>query len=287
MLGWLRRLPRPVKDVLLRAAERLGTWPHRIRTGPAKGLRLLAPLSRHFQYGRARHEPHVTRMLQELVEPGMVVCDGGAHLGYLTLVMARRVGADGRVYSFEPAGRHAEVLRRTVARNGLSQVTVVEQALGASCARAWMREGPTDAMARVVDRRGSGEQARSVSVTTLDAWAAEQAGLARIHLIKLDVEGRELEALEGAVSILRRDQPIIVCELHWSQQVDYRPRQVVEWLEGVGYEVSLIRRPDQQGVTLEHMLGHVAALPAPPQMTVFHILALAETSPSSRPPVPA
>ncbi len=272
MLRLARALPRPVKALLVHTVESLGAWPQRIRAGPARGLVLTAPLTRWSQYAGGRHEAHVAEILSSLLEPGMVTYDAGAHFGYLSLVMAARVGGSGRVFSFEPVASHASLLRRTVARNRLSQVTVVERALGAGVADAWMIDGATDAMGQVVEGRVSG--GRTVAVTTLDAWASSLGEASPPDLIKLDVEGRELDVLTGGAELVRRHQPVIVCEVHWSRGIPYRPRQLVDWLKAAGYRVSLLAHPHDQDPDLEGVLRITEQAEAPEHMVVFHVLAV-------------
>lgn len=230
----LRRLPWQVKAGLVSAAGCLGDWPLRILAGPGRGLVVYVPLSRWLQVAAATHEAHVAEVLCHHLKPAMVACDAGAHLGYFTVLMARRVGAEGRVASFEPSPRHAGLLRRTVLRNGLPQVTVVEQALGASVGTGWLDPAPNDAMSRVRPNPVEGRTI-AVSLTTLDAWEASVGGLERLDLIKLDVEGQELAALAGAAGAVERHRPAIVCEVHWCRGIDYRPRLLVDWLIEAGY----------------------------------------------------
>ena len=203
----------------------------------------------------------------------MTACDVGAHFGYLSLVMAAQVGGRGRVFSFEPVARHAGLLRRTMARNRLAQVSVVEQALGATVAEARIVTGPTDAMGRVEPAEVS--ECPTVSMTTLDTWLAGR-DLPRLDLIKLDVEGHELDVLTGAGGALRRFRPAIVCEVHWNRGVRYRPRELACWLEAAGYRVELLRRRDQLDLDLESILQQTDEEEAPEGMVIFHVLALPE-----------
>lgn len=271
MLRLLSRLPPSIKARLLRTVDKLGAWPQRIRQGPGQGLILFAPLSRRLHFAYGKHEAHVARVIWERLGPGMTALDAGAHMGYFTLLMARRVGSRGHVFAFEPVTRLARLLRRSVARNRLSQVTVVQRALGRDATVARMTTGANDAMGYVsLDDPGAGP---SVEVTTLDTWAASDKGPARLDLIKLDVEGFELEVLAGGAGLLESDQPDILCEVHWSQRARYRPRQLVDRLSDVGYRVRLLPRDGPPARDLEEVLRHTEATKAPQHMEVFHLLA--------------
>jgi FkbM family methyltransferase len=111
------------------------------------------------------------------------------------------------VVAFEPAGDSAASLRAAAAANRL-QVTVVEAALGAGTGSAGLfadpRYDPADAGVRSL--HGSGTLVQPVPVVAFDDWAA-QAGLDRLDLVKLDIEGGELEALRGMRRSLRRWRP--------------------------------------------------------------------------------
>jgi FkbM family methyltransferase len=122
------------------------------------------------------------------------------------VVQVRRLGG-GTVVAFEPAHDSASKLRAAATRNRLG-LTVVEAALGAEPGTADLRSDPAYnvADAGVRSLHGRGTLVQSVPVTTFDAWAAE-AQLERLDLVKLDVEGAELEALRrmaGSMSRLRR-----------------------------------------------------------------------------------
>ncbi|HEY4595480.1 MAG TPA: hypothetical protein VIJ02_03700, partial [Thermoanaerobaculia bacterium] len=82
----------------------------------APGLRDLPGIrdlySRLYVLGKTLAEPRERRFFQEQVEPGMVVFDVGANLGFYTLLLADRVGPQGRVHAFEPDPLSCELLRR-------------------------------------------------------------------------------------------------------------------------------------------------------------------------------
>ena len=68
----------------------------------------------------------------ELVHPGAVVIECGAHHGFTTILLSRWVGDDGKVIAVEPIPDNAAIIRKNVKLNGLSNVTLVEKATGAN-----------------------------------------------------------------------------------------------------------------------------------------------------------
>ncbi len=272
----LRRLLHAIKRRAWRLLDQLGARPQRITSGPARGLTMVAPVWRGQSYCKGHHEPHVMTVLSEIVHPGMVVCDAGSHLGYYTLALAQLVGVAGHVYAFEPLPRHVALLRRTMARNRLTQVTIVPRAVGDRTGCGLLEEWPNDAMTRIAD--GSltpwGLDRLEVPVTTLDDWAQGIGPLPRLDLIKLDIEGQELAALQGAVTVLSDYRPHVICEIHRRGDIPYEPHEIIDWLQVQDYAVFLIpalHRPDE---TLNAALARLeSAEPRPGWVAVAHVLA--------------
>src|ERR1700722_172759 len=113
----------------------------RVLAGSMRGARInLAGSYLGFLTGHA--EPEVQRALQDFVEPGQVVYDVGANIGFFTLLLARLVGPRGRVFAFEPMPENAAALRHIVALNGLDNVTVVEKAMSSESGTAQLLLSP-------------------------------------------------------------------------------------------------------------------------------------------------
>jgi FkbM family methyltransferase len=164
-------------------------------------------------------EPNLTSWLEARLRPGDVFVDVGANVGYFTVLSSRLVGASGRIVSIEPSPLTNTVLRRNIAANGGENVRVENVAA-------------FDSSGEVVV---FGASERIVGGTTLDPdWADRWAfdtqvsvsaeplsnllsddEVARAAVLKIDVEGSELQVLEGMEPILPRlrDDVAIVLEL--------------------------------------------------------------------------
>lgn len=152
------------------------------------------------------YEAHLVELFQRVLPSDAVVVDAGANLGFHTLALARLV-PEGRVVAFEPAGRTAEHLRRnaTVAEN----VTVVVRALGARTGPATLSMNPAAPGGAFISEHLVLHSSEEVETVRLDDWAH---GFDRLDLVKLDVEGGELDALAGAEQTLDRFGPDLVVE---------------------------------------------------------------------------
>jgi len=190
-----------------------------------------------------------------LLGPGAVCCDVGAAFGLYTLAFADRVGPTGRVLAFEPLPGPNAVLRRAVRAAGAHSVEVFRAALAEVPRRGTMSlpkryRLPVHGRAFVADRAtGLGSNAEfpderrlDVAVTTLDRVVAALE-LARLDLIKVDVEGAELAVLVGAERTLRRFRPSVMLEIEARHLGRYGtdPAAVVAHLTDRGYRMSRLR----------------------------------------------
>ena len=164
----------------------------------------------HLAHGRAYHEPGTLRAITALLRAGDTAVDAGAHIGLLTIPMARSVGSSGRVIAVEPMPRSAEALRRALALNLLRQVEVRQAAVADAVGQAEMFEGSNSMMASLFPQpedNGGGRRSIKVEQVRLDDLV-EHSG--PVSLVKLDVEGAELLALAGMQHMLDRNPEIVV-----------------------------------------------------------------------------
>jgi FkbM family methyltransferase len=141
------------------------------------------------------------------------VFDVGANLGAYTMLFAQWAGATGRVFAFEPSPASLQGLRRHLRLNSIDEIVdVVPKAV---CDRAGSatffvdRSGGTSGL-----HTSTGAQSAPITVetTSLDRFCLEHH--VKPAVIKIDVEGAELEVLRGARSILAGDDVTVFIEFH-------------------------------------------------------------------------
>ena len=172
---------------------------------------------------------------------GDVFADIGANVGIHALPAARVLGPlGGSVVAFEAAEDTATVLRDLAVRNGLP-VDVHVVALGRERAHAELRRSPDwdphDLGVRSL--HGEGEVVGEVAVVTFDEWA-EEHGLHRLDVVKIDVEGAEFDVLVGMQETLRRLRPrlLVVEVIEWFlQRAGSSSAELDAFLRDLGYEV--------------------------------------------------
>lgn len=184
-----------------RLVHRIGSVITRALLAPS--VRSLKPVralyTRLYLLGKTLAEPRERRFFAENVEPGMVVLDVGANVGFYTLILADLVGPGGRVHAFEPDPLSFGILaeRAASARHGNVQAT--QAAVGDHAGRITLYCSRTNrADNRVHPSHEGAEKGEAVEVplTTLDDYCAAR-GITKIDAVKMDVQGAEVAALEG------------------------------------------------------------------------------------------
>lgn len=206
--------------------------PRRILAGPLRGCRLVTSWYEYPAALLGYTESSLLRWLSATVRPGQTWLDVGAHYGYTALALARLVGPSGRVFAFEPVLSTVACLRETSRLNQIDHLRVVPLGLGDPDNGGHMDVALERGMANPLSRTTS--QVSTVTVACLDqVWDDVSDGDTRIHGIKMDVQGMELQALDGMRSVLMAHSPLVALELHTG--VD---REAVEsLLRDCGYRV--------------------------------------------------
>jgi FkbM family methyltransferase len=211
---------------------------------------LSAGLSMHLKFPEeagmwlGEHEPEVQNAISSTVQPGWVVFDVGSYIGTLSLGTARMVGQAGGVVAFDGDLVNVNRLREHAAANQLQDILqVVHAAVWSSGAGKTIpfRCGATMRTQGGVESGGNSPilgtgDLIDVPVVSLDEFIA--AGSRPPDLIKIDVEGGEMEVLRGGAKLFATKRPLIIAEIHTAQAIE----ETRLWLKSNAYaaiEVTL------------------------------------------------
>jgi len=161
------------------------------------------------------HDLADLRFLWKSLKPGMTFLDIGAHHGIYSIVAAKRLGTNGTVVAFEPSPREFRRLRLHLRLNGMSSVRAEPLAIGAAASsRKFFQVVEGDTTRGGLQRPVTHDKVTETSVETirLDDYVS-RLPLDRVNLVKLDVEGGELEVLRGAPNVLTKLRPTFICEV--------------------------------------------------------------------------
>ena len=207
--------------------------------------------------------------LSNLNLKGLTVYDVGANLGLMTLFFARKVGREGHVVSFEPHPKAFEPLRRNVQVNAFKNVTLINKAVGCETttmelivpsgsllvstfvtdhAESWLRRTGDTLVERAL-----------VPVDTIDNVVAS-GSLPVPDLIKIDVEGYELQVLGGSVKTIEAHRPAFFIELHGHTVSDGKSlvTNVVQFLLNYSYNIYHVEyQKDVEAGEVDFVKGHL------------------------------
>jgi FkbM family methyltransferase len=225
---------------------------HFVNAGPAAGLRFEISLPKDKAIWTGTHEPAFASAIADSVHRGDVCYDVGGYRGYLGGVMA--IAGASAVIVFEPLPANQRALKRLCELNPELPIQVQPIALGATNSPVTLQVMPDDSMGRLATSALSpGTQPPafiSVDVRTLDELQS-RGEIPPPDLIKIDVEGAELDVLRGATATLRLSQPLVFLEAH-SQVIEV---ECVKELESQGYSTRRIGSDPGKDDHARHLEG--------------------------------
>jgi FkbM family methyltransferase len=258
--------------------------------------------SARLEYLAGNYEPELTQLVKERVRQGMTVVDRGANIGYYTLLLcceegfrtlrggragacisstksaheqgpedrwassqqsntllfSHLVGASGTVYAFEPDPSMYQALLKNISENALTNVKAYEYALGrTSGVASFIAEGGVSS--RLSTETQLSDQLITVQIDALDNLLQSAES---IDFVKLDVEGAEIECLEGMRNIIQRNPDISVVlevNLNWLR---LEANALFSRLEAFGFEEIYAIEPRihvESGKEMSNILDSLAA----------------------------
>jgi FkbM family methyltransferase len=222
-------MPKFLKEQFRRLLPR-SVGPHSILAGPLRGATICTSWHDYPGAILGTTEKLLLDWFRRHVSPGETWIDAGAHYGYTAVALCRLVGASGRVVAFEPVLSTAGCIARTRQLNGLHQLQVVPVGL-ASCSSIENRDLPVvRGMADSTMRQSVWKE--RIQVTSFDtAWKFLCEGNAVVHGVKIDVQGMELDVIQGMRETLISHQPKVIVEFHTGVE----RRAIIRLLGSCGY----------------------------------------------------
>ena len=156
-------------------------------------------------------EPFLTESIQKEIKEGDVIVDIGANIGYYALQEARLVGDNGKVYAIEPVPENVELLKKNIELNDYSNIEVFQLAVGDVNKTDYVYISDCRNTASMIKTQASINKV-PVEVTTLDKFLENKP---LPSLIRMDVEGYEVEIIKGMGKLLKSNKPLkLIVELH-------------------------------------------------------------------------
>lgn len=230
----IRRLSVVLPKVLLPAVERAG----KLIIQTLHGVKLLIDPAKDkgvelALYQTGTYEKGTIQLLGDFLKKGSVFMDIGANIGLMSTIASKIVGEKGRVYAVEANPKTIEVLRHNCAINLCENIEILPIALASEKGSAILYENWN------VNRGGASlisqgdEHGITVSKERLDDLFSPDSP---VHLVKIDVEGFELEVLKGGVDWFKTQQPVFIIEVSTqrSNQEGATPESIMSFVAELG-----------------------------------------------------
>jgi FkbM family methyltransferase len=182
-------------------------------------------------------EPRTTALFERILRPGDAFVDVGAHVGYHSLLARHLVGESGRIYSIDPQPYNCAKLLANTELNGFTNIAVVTAAAGDSDGFiALKHQSRRDRSRLTLAGPGVNDGALTFIVPKITlSWLFETYNLHRVTLLKIDVEGFELEVLRGARDEIGRVDNVVL-EVLPGERID-KSRAIEQALRARGFRI--------------------------------------------------
>lgn len=191
---------------------------------------------------RGAWEPHILDTIDSILRPGDTFVDVGANVGVMAFRAARAVGASGKVIAFEPHLSNAAMFQRGMLANKFTQVRLH---IVAAADRFDLISITRSSNAKTTGTRDALGFDYIVQADRLDNYLEREH---RVDLIKIDIEGYELPALDGLSETISRHKPTILCEYNplCFQALGYNPADVARYYFDLASNVEVIDHGPQR-----------------------------------------
>ena len=198
-----------------RLAPKQDTWVvEKLRNNLQMNLNIAEFLQAHlFLFGS--YELPTVKFLERTLKPDYVCFDVGAQIGYLSLVMANAAQRRTRVVAFEPEELNTQRFASNMALNNITNVELVKKAVSntSGVLKLYLsNDNNAGTHSTIANDPNVGTAFEEVAAVALDE-IVEQLKLGRLDMIKIDVEGAELEVIQGAKNVLSKFRPTCIIEL--------------------------------------------------------------------------
>ena len=180
-------------------------------------------------YERGVYELGTVSVLQDFLKQGDTFIDVGANIGWLSLVGAKKVGKSGNVFAFEPVPSTSDILKSNKEINGFTQILLNQFALGNSEETVIIYpEKENRGGASILNHQSN--KGIEIEVKRLDNFQINS----KVNVIKIDVEGFELDVLKGASETIKKDKPILIIEHSIDRNNTAEQYEIYNWLVDLG-----------------------------------------------------
>ena len=183
-------------------------------------------------------------MIKQEVKEGNNVIDIGANIGYFTLLFAKLVGPNGKVFAFEPDPTNFSILKKNIEENNYDNVILSQKAISdkTETTKLFLCKF-SNGMHRIYNSDLC-DKSLDIESTTMDDFFSEINFKDKINFIKIDTEGSEMKVLAGIEKILESNDATIQIEYNPSsiRESGFSPKSLPDFLIKMGFDLMSFNR---------------------------------------------
>lgn len=209
------------------------------------------------------YESYQTEIFRNHLKKGMIVVDIGANIGYYSIIAAKRVGEEGKVFAYEPENENLILLEKNIEINSFNNIIAIKVALSNQfgTSKLYLTEDNKGTHSLIDNRQTNNSVA--VGTDTLD-HSLEQFGFPKIDLIKMDIEGAEILALDGFKRVIDTSPNLIMFIEFYPNAIRRLKREPIELLNNLkelGFSISVIDEDKKKLVPLVNFNKFIDSFP--------------------------
>lgn len=207
------------------------------------------------------YEEFEVGLLPREITPGDIVVDVGANIGYYSIIFSKLVGAQGKVYAFEPDPVNFSILKKNIELNKCTNVVLEQKALSNKTGKITLYVSEENRGDHRIYDSGDARKTVEIEAVRLDDYLTTRAPHG-VNFIKMDVQGAEVAVLEGARDVLRRSAALTMFSEFWPFAITKarrNPREFFAILKESGFSFSDINYPKHAVVPIGDTDAFIAA----------------------------
>ena len=197
-------------------------------------------------------EPLQTQYIKNNVKEGDFVIDLGAHIGYFTLIFSELVGKNGRVFAFEPNPKNFSLLKKNVLVNNFKNIELVQKAVSDKEGKIKLFLSDTNTGDnRIFDIN---DHMKTIYIESIKLDNFLKSELSKISFIKMDIQGAEVKALRGMLSLLDKNKPLKIISEFWPfgiKGAGDKPEEFLNMLVNLNFKMNRINHIDKKIESIE------------------------------------
>lgn len=208
------------------------------------------------------YERYESELFRSKIKPGMTIIDIGANLGYYTAIASRLAGEQGSVLAFEPEPNFFKLLSRNISRNDLKNVINFELAIAEKTGLTNLYLSNDNKGHNSIINSEELKNSVQVKTTTLDDFLASHK-ITKVDMIKMDIEGAEILALEGMKNTLMKHLPLLFLEFSPNSiiKINRNPIDLLSTLQEIGYSIFEINKAHHQLDNIVNFQKFIESIP--------------------------